>query len=114
MEQIKANALFKIHDGKLEEFKNLIPFFISLVREKDPGTLTYDWYLNEDTMECTVLESYENSQAVMAHAGNIGEHLGKVLEIADFTIEVYGNPSEELKSALEGMAPKVFPHYAGL
>lgn len=114
MEQIKANALFKIKEGKLDEFKELIPVFISTVKEKDPGTLTYDWYLNEEGMECTVLESYTNSQAVLAHAGNVGEYLGKVMEIADLTIEVYGNPSEELRNALEGMAPKVFPFYSGL
>ncbi|MCK5369405.1 MAG: antibiotic biosynthesis monooxygenase, partial [Cyclobacteriaceae bacterium] len=62
MEQIKANALFKIKEGKLEEFKQLIPVLISIVKEKDPGTLTYDWYLNEDNMECTVLETYADSQ----------------------------------------------------
>ena len=69
MEQIKATALFKIKEGKLEEFKQLIPVFISTVKEKDPGTLTYHWYLNEDSMECVVLETYTDSQAVLAHAG---------------------------------------------
>ena len=78
MEQIKATALFKIKDGKLEEFKQLIPVFISTVKEQDPGTLTYDWYLNEDSMECVVLETYTDSPAVLAHAGNVGEHLQKL------------------------------------
>ena len=114
MEQIKAKALFKIKEGKLEEFKALIPLVISTVKEKDSGTLTYEWYLKEEQMECTVLEEYSNSQAVMAHAANVGEHLGKFLEIADLSLEIYGSPDKELRTAMEGMAPKVFAFYKGL
>jgi len=114
MKQIKLNALFKIKEGKLEEFKKLILQFIAIVKEKDPGTITYDWYLNEEKMECTVLETYEGSNAVLAHAANVGELLMKSLEITEPTLEVYGNPSEELSKALEGFAPKVFPYFSGL
>ena len=114
MEQIKAKALFNIKEGKLEDFKELIPHFISTVKEKDPGTLTYEWYLEEANMECTVLEMYSDSQAVMAHAGNVGELLGKSLEIADLSLEIYGDPGEELRNALDGMAPKIYHFYKGL
>ncbi len=114
MEQIKATALFKIKKGKLEEFKQLIPVFISTVKEKDPGTLSYDWYLNQTSMECVVLETYTDSQAVLAHAGNVGELLGKVLEVADLSIELYGNTSEELRNAIEGLNPKIYPFFSGL
>lgn len=114
MEQIKFNALFKINEGKLEDFKALIPQFISTVKEKDPGTITYDWYLNEEKMECMVLETYADSNAVLAHAANVGDLLMKSLEIGTLSIEVYGNPSEELSKALEGFAPKVYPYYSGL
>ncbi len=114
MEQIKATALFKIKEGKLEEFKQLIPVLISIVKEKDPGTLTYDWYLNEDNMECTVLETYADSQVVLAHAGNVGEQLQKMTELADLSLELYGNPNEELRNAIEGLAPKIYSFFSGL
>jgi quinol monooxygenase YgiN len=114
MEQIKANALFKIKEGKLEEFKNLIPQFIAAVKEKDPGTLVYDWYLNEEQMECMVVEAYADSNAVLAHAVNVGEQLQKSMELSDLSIEIYGNPSEELSKAIEILAPKVFPYFSGL
>ena len=114
MDQIKVTALCKIKEGKLEEFKRLLPVLISTVKEKDPGTLNYDWYLNEDSMECAVLETYADSQAVLAHAGNVGEHLQKVLEVADLSLELYGNPSEELKNAIEGLNPKIYPYFSGL
>jgi quinol monooxygenase YgiN len=114
MEQIKFNALFKISEGKLEDFKALIPQFISTVKEKDPGTIMYDWYLNEEKMECKVLETYANSDAVLAHAANVGELLMKSVEIGTLSLEVYGNPSEALSNALEGFAHKVYTFYSGL
>jgi quinol monooxygenase YgiN len=114
MKEIKAKALFKIKEGKLEEFRQLIPLFISAVKEKDPGTITYDWYLNEERMECMVLETYADSNAVLAHATNVGELLQRSFELSKLTLEVYGNPSEELLKAFEGMGPKIYPYYSGL
>ena len=114
MEQITAKALFNIKEGKLKEFKQLIPEFISIVQEKDPGTLTYDWYLNEEKMECVVIEVYADSHSVLAHAGNVGGLLQKSMEFSDLSLEVYGNPSEELSKAIEGMAPKIYPFSSGL
>jgi quinol monooxygenase YgiN len=114
MEQIKLHAHFKINEGKLEDFKNLIPQLIAKVKENEPGALEYDWYLNEEKMECKVLETYADSNAVLAHAGNVGELLMKTMEIGILTAEIYGNPSAELSKALEGFAPKVYSFYSGL
>lgn len=114
MKEIKVNARFKIGEGHLDEFKQLIPQFISTVEDNDPGTLNYDWYLNEDRMECVVLETYANSNALLAHAGNVGELLGKVTEISELKIEIYGNPNEELLKMAKSMRIKIFPYYDGL
>ena len=76
--------------------------------------MNYDWYLNEETMECVVVETYADSQAVLAHVGNVGEHLQKLLEIADIAVEIYGNPNGELRNALDGSGYKIYPFYSGL
>lgn len=65
-------------------------------------------------MECVVLEIYADSNAVLSHAGNVGEHLQQLVELADFSIELYGNPSEELLEAIQGMDITVYPLAAGL
>jgi quinol monooxygenase YgiN len=114
MEQITVKAQFKISEGKLDEFKQLIPEFITTVKEKDPGTFMYDWYLSEEMMECVVLETYTDSQSFLAHAGNVGDTIQKVLTISDLSLEIYGNPSEEAKTALEDLAPKIYPFTTGL
>ncbi len=113
MKKITATALFKIKDGKLDEFKKLIPEFISVTKEKEPGNLTYDWYLNEVKMECAVVEVYADSQALLAHAGNVGGLLEKAGALADLSLEVYGNPDEKLQEVLNDMGVVSYGFYAG-
>ena len=114
MRKIKVIALFKIKEGKLNEFKQGVPGLINAVKKNEPGALTYDWYLNEEAMECMVLETYADSQALMAHAGNVGELLQKLMGISDLTLEVFGNPEAELKKILKDMGAKLYPFFAGL
>ena len=43
----------KIREGKLDGFKRQAAVCISQVKEKDPGTLQYDWFLNSDKTRLT-------------------------------------------------------------
>lgn len=115
MKQITAIARFKIKENKLNEFKQIAGEMIRAVRENEPGALTYDWYLDELRMECVILETYEDSKAVMAHVGNVGEKLQKMSEYADLSLEVLGEPDEELTNLIMNMgSPPVYPYFSGL
>ena len=61
------------------------------VKEKDTGTLQYDWFLDADQTECVVREHYKDSDAAMEHMGNLGDLLGALLSVCDMSLEVYGN-----------------------
>jgi hypothetical protein len=87
---------------------------VPAVKANEKGALQYDWFLNPGETECVVRETYTDSDAVLAHLGNVGELLGQLLSMADFEGEVYGNMSEELKQALAGMNVKVYSFYQGL
>ncbi len=78
------------------------------VRNRDHGTLQYDWFINEDETECTVLEKYVNSDVVLSHMANLGELLGQLLAASDFSGEVYANPSDKLVAAFEGLDIKIY------
>jgi quinol monooxygenase YgiN len=108
MTKLKVVARLKIHDGKLEAFKGLANECIRIVKEKDQGTLQYDWFLNEDQTECVVLERYQDSNAVMDHMANLGETMGQLFSVGDFSAEIFGNPSEELLKAGEGLDVVVY------
>lgn len=69
----------------LDRFKELASQAISLVREKDPGTLQYEWYLDEDAKSCTVLETYASSEAAAAHVENVGPVLGGLMDLCQLS-----------------------------
>lgn len=48
MSRIQSIARFKIHHGKAEEFKRLSANCVELARAKDPGTIRYDIFLNDE------------------------------------------------------------------
>ena len=101
--ELKVVARLKIHEGKLDEFKALSKECQSIVKEKDQGTLQYEWFLNQDQTECVVHERYLDSNALMDHMGNLGDTLGQLLSVSSFSGEVFGKPSEELINATQGL-----------
>jgi quinol monooxygenase YgiN len=65
MNELQVTARIRIHDGKLDDFKNAAERCVTSVREKDTGTLQYDWFFNDDETECVVRERYRDSDAVI-------------------------------------------------
>jgi quinol monooxygenase YgiN len=109
-------ARFRFHEGKLEEFKRLSALAGEIVRDKDPGTLQYDLYFNDDRSECMVLERFRDSEALIEHFANLGDLVEAIL--ATVTVvhgELLGEPSAELSARLaEGELPHVFRPYASM
>ena len=104
MRSIQLTARFKIHPGKLERFQELSKECIDIVNEKEKGlgNLQYDWFITADGSECVVRETYQDSNALLTHMQNVGPQLGSLMEISDFSAELYGDPSTELREASQG------------
>lgn len=103
--QIEWIVEFTIEDGKLEEFKKLVPELVNLVQNNEPGAIRYQWYLGDkDKTKCIVSELYKDSDAALAHLNGKGVEsilVPKIFPIAKMTrFEVYGNPSKELQEEL--------------
>ncbi len=114
MNHLEGTAWLKIHDGKKAEFKKIFAQCVETVKANDPGTLRYDFFYNPDETVCVVKEKYADSAALFAHLGNLGPLLGQVLAVADMDLELYGNPSPELRAALAGANPKIYSFQGGL
>ena len=67
MDEIQGKARFKIHDGKLEEWKRLVAEAMETIRSKDSGTLQYDLFLSDDSSEGVLYERYRDSDALLEH-----------------------------------------------
>ncbi|MGH2538931.1 MAG: putative quinol monooxygenase [Gemmatimonadota bacterium] len=113
MSELVGIARFKIHEGKLEEFKRLSDEAMEIVKTKDTGTLRYDTYFNDDESECVILEVYRDSQAAIEHAEHIGELSAAVLAIVSVVHgELLGEPSEEIRARLAASdVPQLFMPY---
>ena len=99
---------------RLEQFRGFAEGAIRAVREKDTGTRQYDWFLSGDGTECVVHERYASSEAVLEHMGNVGPQLAELPDVAELSLELYGDPSPELMKALEAFDPAVFRFLGGL
>ena len=98
--EIQGIARFKIHEGKLDEFKRLSARCIEVVRAKDTGTLQYDIYLNDDQTEALVHERYRDSEALIEHFENLGDLAAAVLATGSVSGELLGHPTPTLRAAL--------------
>ena len=116
MSELLGIARFRIHDGKLGEFKRLSAQAMEIVRTKERGTLQYDTYFNDDESECVIIERYRDSEAAIEHATNLAEVSEAVL--ATVTVvhgEVLGEPSAELRAKLADIeVPQLFTPYESL
>lgn len=62
----------------------------------------YHWYFNDNESKCYLTEWYADGNGILAHHGNIGEILGKPLEVSTITrFELFGDLNEEVAKGLE-------------
>ena len=105
---ITLHPYFKVHPGKLEEFKAGFPVFVELTK-KEPKNLFYEFSVNGDEVFCR--EGYTDAEGLLAHLENVGAPLAQAMKIADLVrIEVHG-PKAELEKLREPMAnlkPQLF------
>ena len=116
MTELLGIARFKIHPGKLEEYKRLSAEAMEIVKTKEPGTLQYDTYFNDDESECVIIERYRDSEAAMDHAVNLAAVSKAVIAIVTVVHgEILGEPSAELRAKLARSAvPELFTPYLSM
>lgn len=114
MDQIRVSAVFpSIAPGDVAEFKQVAAATLELT-VPEPGTLQYDWYVNADETTCEVRETYADSDAMLAHVGNVGELLGRLVELGGgLEGSVFGSPSAELAEAIAPFSPTMYGHFQG-
>jgi quinol monooxygenase YgiN len=114
MTRIISVARFRIRPGKADEFAALAAECVRVVRERDPATTLYEWFINADRTECIAIDSYASSDAVLAHIGNVGPTMRRIRHVADVSVELLGNPSSSLIEALQFKSSEVFGFLDGL
>lgn len=105
---VSLHPYFKVHSGKLEEFKAGLPAFVEKTKNESKN-LFYDFTFNGDEMLCR--EGYVDAEGLLAHLGNVDALLKEAFKIADITrLEVHGPAAEleKLKGPLAELKPVWF------
>ena len=106
---VSLHPYFKVHPGKLAEFKAALPRFIEKTKSEEKN-LFYEFTINGDEVFCR--EAYTDAEGLLAHLENVGAMLAEALKIADvIRIELHG-PADQLARLREPLAhlnPAFFP-----
>lgn len=104
----------QIKEGKRAEFEAVMADIVADAQAKEPGTLNYQYYVNEDGL-VLVYERFANEDAALAHInGSWGTFAGRWIETADVTQMWHiGNLSDELRANHAVLNPKNMRPYDG-
>ena len=98
--------VIEIQVDDVKSFKELAAQAVAISRD-EPGTVVYDWYLNEATGECRLYEAYETLEALSAHvSGRVFTEVGpKLVQVCKFVrVDAFGPVPPGAKER-RGIAP---------
>lgn len=111
---VSIHPYFKVHEGKLEAFKALLPKLIERTRS-EKGCLWYDFSISGDVVHCR--EAYHGAEGLLAHVSNVDALIGEAVSISELVrVEVHGPAKEleQLKEPLAGLNPEYFEFHSGI
>jgi deazaflavin-dependent oxidoreductase (nitroreductase family) len=100
---LELSAHLSVRPGQLDGFTKQAAECIRLTRERDTGTLRYDWFLRSDGTACEVREAYTGADALVEHRAHVAPALQVLFEryADDHAMTVYGGASQELVDLAE-------------
>ena len=106
-EQVAWVLQLSIKEGQYDNVIDLMGQMVAATQADEPGTLSYEWSVNDDKTVCHLYERYTDSAAAMVHMGSFGQNFMKrfFTFMRPTGIFVYGSASDELQAALAGLKP---------
>lgn len=103
MTTIRVNATFpKVSSADLAAFRHAAATALEVARS-EPGVLQYEWFFDDTESVCVVQETYQDVQALLAHAAALGETLTTLSQLGGgCEIAMFGDPPSGL---IEPAAP---------
>ena len=108
MSKIAIRGTLSVHDSMKDKVKDVVDRCIARVRENEPRTLLYDWYISEDGSKCIVFDTYEDSDAALFHMQSLGPLVGELASLGTLELEVHGEPSDQLRETIALMHPTYY------
>jgi quinol monooxygenase YgiN len=98
----------------LGEFRRLAELGAANAQSAEPGTLGYEFFMDDSGTECYLNEYYADSKSFLTHFGNVRPILEQAMKVSDLAeVVVLGRPSPEAKAALDKIGAKYFSDCIG-
>ena len=69
--------------------------------------------MHEDRPRQRARHAYRDSEAVLQHIQNVSKPLGRLVAMSETSLELFGEPSDELIEASRGFAPRIYGAFGG-
>jgi quinol monooxygenase YgiN len=104
-------ATHAIKDGKLEEYKKLLPELVEVVETNEPRLIAFNLYLDEEGNRVSGVQVHPDAASMEFHMKVVGEHIRSAYDYIEKTesIEVFGQPTDTLLGMLRQAAPPGTP-----
>ena len=89
MSELQGIARFKIHEGRLEEFKRL-------------------------SAQCTEIVRTKDSEALIEHAAHLGDRMEAIVATGSVSSALLGEPSAELRAKMADSEVRLFTLYQSM
>ena len=111
---VSWNLQLAVRDGQLENVRTLMNEMVESTRAES-GCTGYQWFISSDGTTCHLNESYVDSDATLAHLGSFGANFAERFMgcFQPTAFHVYGEPSDAVKSVLDGFGAKYFGALGG-
>ena len=116
MSKVLLRVSLAIREGKLDAFKAVAREMVD-ASQKEPGTLSYEWFMMADGKRCELIETYVDADALLAHFAGpaVQQGVPKMMATADVSgFQVFGDPGPKATEILSGFGAEIFSYWHGL
>jgi quinol monooxygenase YgiN len=113
---VRLTVELAVKEGQWEEFKSLAET-MTTISKTEPRTLGYEWFSSGDQKRFRLVETYSDSDAVLAHfmGPAVQEFVPKLMGTCTVTgFEVYGDPGQKVAEMVAGFGAETFEYWMGI
>jgi len=103
-DQIVFYLDMEVNEGKSDNLTTLVNDLVKTVKETEPETSGYQYFISPDQQKVSLVEIYESADAALFHVESFLSSSQKDEFLNTFTItnfQVLGNSTEQLKIAMQ-------------
>ena len=103
-DQIVFYLDMEVNEGKSDNLTTFVNYLVKTVKETEPGTSGYQYFISPDQKKVSLVEVYKSADAALFHVESFldASHKDEFLNTFKITnFQVLGNSTEQLKIAMK-------------